>query len=120
MNSTPIIYQPHVIRVEDDSLTALNAEALAEKISAAVEGGKIYIVLDFENVRMIDSSALGMLVRMIKPIFTKGGDLKLAALDERVRGIMQLMRLHKVFDIHKSVASATGSFTIPAGRPAAS
>ena len=64
------------------------------------------LVLDLSQVPMMDSSGLGMVVSLLKKMSERKGDLRLAALSEKVRMLVEITRLQTVLDIYDSVDKA--------------
>ena len=83
---------------------------LREIVRDLAEKGNKHIVLNLGEVVYIDSSGIGELVKAHTTIRNKGGQLKLASLNQRVHDLLQITRLASVFDIEKDEASALRSF----------
>jgi anti-sigma B factor antagonist len=66
------------------------------------------IVLDLGDVHFIDSSGLGMLVRILAR--TGQDNLKLCGLTSRISETLKITRLSAVFDCYQSEAEALGAF----------
>jgi len=66
------------------------------------------IVLDLRGVHFIDSSGLGVLVRILAR--TGHDNLKLCGLTSRISETMRITRLSTVFDAHESEAEAIAAF----------
>ena len=64
------------------------------------------LLLDFTEVRYIDSSGLATLVQYYKNSRAYSGRLAVAGLTNRVSSIFELVRLSEIFDIYPSVADA--------------
>jgi anti-sigma B factor antagonist len=77
---------------------------------AGLVPGEPYIVLNLEAVEFLDSSALGLLVRLRSRAQNAGGDVKLCALPPRVTEILRVTKLHTIFDIQASEEDAVGAF----------
>jgi anti-sigma B factor antagonist len=78
------------------------------------------IVLNWHDVNYIDSGGVGLVVRLLNRTRTAGGDLKLCAVSERVREVLKITRLDKVFDLHEAEAEAIAAFgrlTLPVDTP---
>ncbi len=71
------------------------------------------IVLNWQDVNYIDSGGIGLVVRLLNRARTARGDLKLCAVSERVREVLKITRLDKVFDLHDTEASAIAAFRRP-------
>ena len=57
------------------------------------------LVLNFENVRFMSSSFLGLLVKIHKRVIDLGGHLQLVNLDPKIHKVFEITQLVKVFDI---------------------
>ncbi|MFZ4395433.1 MAG: STAS domain-containing protein [Kiritimatiellia bacterium] len=57
------------------------------------------VVVDLTGVDLLDSSGLGALVALLKRVSERGGDLKIAGLQKKVRMVFEITRAFKVFDI---------------------
>ena len=64
------------------------------------------LLLDFTEVRYIDSSGLATLVEYYKNSRSFSGRLAVAGLSNRVRSIFDLVRLGEIFGIYPTVAEA--------------
>jgi len=71
------------------------------------------MVLNFCDVDFIDSSGLGLLVRVLTRCRAAGGDLKLCALPDRISEVLKITRLQTLFQIHASEADAVHAFYEP-------
>ena len=59
----------------------------------------IQLIVDFSNVKFLTSSVLGLLIRISKKIYEKGGKLRLCAIDPKIMEIFRITRLDKIFEI---------------------
>ncbi|MDP6600826.1 MAG: STAS domain-containing protein [Phycisphaerales bacterium] len=64
------------------------------------------IVLNFENVNALSSSALGMLITINSKIGEKHGKLALACIKDPIREVFRITKLDKAFQIHDSMGQA--------------
>lgn len=76
-----------------------NQELIAQAQGLLEESS--YLLLDFSRVTFVDSSALGALVGLANYARSKGGDLCLLALPERIRALLRLTRLDQFFEIYE-------------------
>jgi anti-sigma B factor antagonist len=72
------------------------------------------IVLNWRDVNYIDSGGVGLVVRLLNRTRTARGDLKLCAVSPRVREVLKITRLDKVFDLYETEADAIAAFRRPA------
>jgi anti-sigma B factor antagonist len=76
----------------------------------AVKEKRDKVVINLKDVSYVDSSGLATLVEILKNLRAYGGKLKLAALSDKVRGLFEITKLDKLFDISADENSAVGSF----------
>jgi len=88
-------------------------EALRDRIRQLVQSGYTQIILNFEDVRYIDSVGLSTLVSTYTTTRREGGDLKLLNLTKRVHDLLQITRLSTVFEIYDTLEDAQRSFGSP-------
>jgi anti-sigma B factor antagonist len=74
------------------------------------------IVLHLGEVEFVDSSGLGAIVRSLTSTRQARGDLKLCNIPERVRKVLELSQLTKLFDSHESEEKAVAAFYRPGSR----
>jgi anti-anti-sigma factor len=73
-----------------------------------LRGGARKFLIDFDETAYIDSSGLGVLVTLSKKIREKGGELRLANLNDDLRALFELTRLDTLFQIADSREQALG------------
>jgi anti-sigma B factor antagonist len=68
------------------------------------------VVLNLADVNFIDSSGLGLLVRLLARSRAAGGSLRLCAVPTRIGDVLKITRLERLFDTHASEADAVAAF----------
>ncbi len=68
------------------------------------------ILLNLGDVTSIDSSGIGELVNAFTSVRSAGGELKLFKLNQKVHDLLQITKLHTVFDIQDDESAAIGAF----------
>ena len=86
------------------------AAALRETVKGALAQNR-QIVLNLQNVSYIDSGGLGTLVGLYSSAHSSGGDVKLAALSQRVGQLLQVTKLVTVFETFETEQDAVKSFS---------
>jgi anti-sigma B factor antagonist len=67
------------------------------------------VLVDLSQVTYIDSSGIASLVEGLQVAKKQKSDLALVAVSQRVRRVLELARLDKVFQIHPDLAAAMGA-----------
>jgi anti-sigma B factor antagonist len=68
------------------------------------------LVLDLRRVRFVDSSGLGAFLSCLRRANEHGGKLELCGLGPAVRAVFELVRMHRVFDLHPDREAALAAF----------
>jgi anti-sigma B factor antagonist len=72
-----------------------------------------YVVLDLGEVTFVDSSGLGLLVRLLNRTRTARGDLKLCAVRPPIAEVLRVTRLGTIFESYATAAAAIAAFYQP-------
>jgi anti-anti-sigma factor len=99
-----------VVGVNLARATLQEADSFKQLLFNAMEKGERKIVVDFSQCDFVDSTFLGSLVVSLKRMTQVGGDIKLVGFRPAVRSMMELTRMHKVFDCYETVQDAVKSF----------
>ncbi|MEI6175612.1 MAG: STAS domain-containing protein [Verrucomicrobiota bacterium] len=87
----------HVSNIHE--LTAGTAPEVKNQLRLNFADGLIHIDCDCSNLDFVDSSGLGALISMQKLANERGGKLRLLSLKPSVVQVLELTRLHRVFEI---------------------
>ena len=98
-----------VVLVTVEELDAGNIAEFKRRI-APVLTAHSKVVIDLSRVRFIDSSGLGAMLSCLRQLTAKSGDLKLCGLSKQVRAAFELVRLHRILDIHADRSKAVEAF----------
>ena len=80
-------------------LVMANAAATRKQIQQRVGAGSKLLVLDLGEAGFVDSSGLSVLVSALKAVRNVGGEVVLLNLTDGVRALIELTRMHEVFEI---------------------
>jgi anti-sigma B factor antagonist len=90
------------------SITNANAEEFSKQVLSSFQPG-LAVILNCKNLNFIDSAAISMLVHIRKQVTNQGGRLILTNVGDRIRLLLLITRLHKIFEIHESLQAAIQS-----------
>jgi anti-sigma B factor antagonist len=91
-----------------DAHTAPEFERFLEQVVR--DDGKRRLVLDFQGLEYISSAGLGVLMGLIEEVRAVDGDMKLAALPDKIFHVLDLLGFPIVFQIFPNVAEAEAAF----------
>jgi anti-sigma B factor antagonist len=88
------------------------SEKLRQFVTDALKHGP-FIVLDFHDVEFLDSSGLGLLARLLDRARAAAGNLKVCALSPKLRDVLRITRLDRIFETYESQDEAIAAFSSP-------
>ena len=89
-----------VFAAVEGEITLHNSPALrSDLLGLAHDRKPDHFVLDLAGVPYMDSSAIAVLVELVKTVRAGGGAVRLEALQPRVRGLLEIARLESIFEI---------------------
>jgi anti-anti-sigma factor len=96
------------------SIDALTADALVAALTAEMTAGNSHLVAAMGAVDYTSSAGLRVLLGTVKEARRRGGDLRLAAVQDRVKRVLDLSGFTGILRCYPDVPSAVESF---AARP---
>jgi len=90
-------------------LDATNVESVVERIFSLLNEGTLNIVADFEKLRYVNSTGLGILLHFSKSAKEKGGCFKIAHVNENVYEIIEIIGATTLLDIYDELDEAVSS-----------
>jgi anti-anti-sigma factor len=102
----------HVVENRDGEVTVLaavgviklgeSAREFASHLDRVLAGGSGPVLIDFEDVTYMDSTGLGELIAYLRRFEDEHRKLALVRPSRRIRALLELTRLDRVFDIFES------------------
>ena len=89
-------------------LVMANAQEARTAIRGLIDDGRTRLVLDLHAVQLVDSSGLSVLVSALKALQPHDGRVVLLSPSKGVRSLIELTRLHQVFEIFEDREAAIG------------
>lgn len=68
------------------------------------------ILVEFLNVTYIDSSGLATLIEMSQRLKKIGGQIRFSGMNQKIKNIFEVTKLHKLFEIFEDKAAALKDF----------
>jgi anti-sigma B factor antagonist len=93
------------------SIDTLTADDLLEVLQTQITAGNARLVGDMSGVEYTSSAGLRALLAAMKEARRSGGDLRLAAVTDRVHKVLQLSGFTTILRLYPDVDSAIESFT---------
>jgi len=96
-----------VSRVEmPEKITMANSDSTRDALTKIIDNGQQHLLLDLSNVTFVDSSGLAVFVAALKKAQPLGGQIVLLSPTKNVQALIELTRLHEVFDIYEDSNAA--------------
>ena len=83
--------------VIEGTLDAVTAPELRGVVDNIVGQNKREVTLDLSQLRLIDSSGVGVIVSLFKRVRANGGEVRIVGLKDQPKAIFRLLRLDRVF-----------------------
>ena len=90
-------------------LDATNVEFVLEKVCALLGDGFVHLVADFQKLRYVNSTGLGVLLHFNKSAREKGGSFKIANINENVFEIIEIIGATSLLEIYDDLNEAVAS-----------
>ncbi len=99
-----------VVDVAGNIVMGNTSKALRDAVADLLKDDARKIILNLGNVRYIDSSGIGELVRVSTLSRDQGISLKLSAVPKRIKDLMRLSGIAAMFESFEDEAAAVASF----------
>ncbi len=84
--------------------------ALRDLLHVMASKGQKKFLLNLRDLHFIDSFGIGELVRSYATVRKRGGELKLVHVTKKVQDLLEITRIHTLFEIHTNEHTALGGF----------
>lgn len=99
-----------VICVLKGEVNINNSPDLRKAFEGMIKRGEKKVVVDFTGVSYIDSSGLATLIEMFQRLKKIGGGLRFSNMEQKVKNIFEVTKLHKLFEIFDTREAALRDF----------
>jgi len=105
-------HQGHVVvmSLRGNLLGGPDADAFYNEVKSYLDQGSRRIVLNLGDVKLMNSSGLGILIKTLKPVREAGGDVHLACVTEKIDSLFVITKLYQVFKSFPDVEQAVRAF----------
>ena len=98
-----------IIKLPERLMMADAADARAT-LKETIEQGSGKLIINLSITEVMDSTGLGVVVRLLKTARNRGGEIYLCDMGNDVRALFELTRLHTVFKIFDDEPGALRAF----------
>ena len=86
------------------------ADKFQDEIEKVIHDGIKKIIIDLDEVKRMNSTGLGILMRGYMSMKNSEGNIKLVSLNESLKGILIMTQLNKIFETYQSLEDAIDDF----------
>ncbi len=101
----------HLLTVKGNLVQKEDTDKLQDKLMDMMDSNNAkLIVIDLKHVIIISSLGIGGVIRALRTVKEKKGDLKLSALNASVKKVFDITKLNELIEIHDTSDEAVKSF----------
>ncbi len=100
----------HVIRLKGDLKIGQPADDLRKTLEELLAHNDNRFVVNMQDVNMVDSSGIGVLVRSLTSAKKSGGSLKLVSPSKLTLQTLKMVGLLPLFEVYNEESEAVGTF----------
>ena len=98
-----------VVTIEGE-LAVPDSDRFKDFLMERIQGGTIDMVIDFSDVPTIDSSGISALLALLQASRRKGGDIRIASVNDRIEEVFNQVGLQHVFRTFNTRDDGVASF----------
>jgi len=99
-----------ILEVKGKMMGGPDSQLFQDTIKDQIARGHKRFIFDLAGVDWMNSSGLGILIGALTSIKNAGGDLKLAAVTEKIQSLFLITKLVTIFDSYENTDEALKSF----------
>ena len=99
-----------VLTVTGNMMGGPDTMEIHERVKSLSADGIKRVVIDLKGVKWMNSSGLGVLMACMTTLNNAGGKLKLSSVTEKVKSLLIITQLMRIFDTYESSERAVASF----------
>jgi anti-sigma B factor antagonist len=87
-----------------------DSQEFKDAIYKHLDKGTTKVVVNMAEVKRMNSSGLGILIQGLTSLRNKGGNMKLAGINDTMEGILVMTKLNTIFETYGTAEGAASSF----------
>ena len=99
-----------VMCILEGEINLNNSPQLRQAFDNIIKRNEKKVVVDFSSVSYIDSSGLATLIEMFQRLKKIGGQLRFSNIEQKIKNIFEITKLHKLFEIFDTQEMALENF----------
>jgi anti-sigma B factor antagonist len=103
----------YVLIVKGNLVQKDDTDKLQDRLLNMMESGKaMHIVIDLKHVSIISSLGIGGVIRALRTVREKDGEMKLSSVNASVKKVFDITKLNELIEIHNTSDEAVKSFAV--------
>ena len=102
--------RPVAVKQLPETLDAKQGRLFFSELESCMNVDRPCLVLDCSKVRLLDSSAVHLLLCCLEEAMKRNGDVKLAAIPAGATAVLELSGIDRLFEVYDTNAEAVSSF----------
>ncbi len=103
--------RPVVVKRMPEKMNLKQARSFFKEVQPFLNSDRPQVVFDMSRVRHIDAAGVDVILKCMRTIVRRDGDLKLAALSPQAAVVLELTRTGRLFEIYDTSTAAVKSFS---------
>jgi anti-sigma B factor antagonist len=99
-----------VVKQLPEKLSLEQGRVFLREIAHSLTADRPHVVLDFSDVRQLDSAGIHVLLHCLEEAMKRNGDVKLAAVPPAAAVVLELTKVDSLFETFGTAAEAVNSF----------
>lgn len=99
-----------VLHLSGKLMGSPDAAELDSKLHELVESKRTRVVANISGLNWMNSSGLGILISSLSRMRQNNGDLKLAAVTDRIQSLLTITKLNTIIETYTSIEDAIDSY----------
>ena len=109
--STSERHKAAIVEIKGKFFGSRDGAEYQRTIQQLLDDGQTHIVLDLSGTELMDSSGIGALIESAQQVRAKGGDIRLAGVEKKMKNLFLMTRLlGEVFQDYETVDGAAESY----------
>ena len=97
-----------ILEVPGPSLSNSNSKRFKDEMAPVIQMNQ-NLIFDMRGVQLVDSAGLGAILSCLRRLNANGADVKVFGLSKAVRALFELVRMHKLVEIHNTKEEAVSA-----------
>ncbi len=100
-----------LVKLEGKIIDQTTSQELVRNVTELLSADKNLVILNLEKIEYINSNGLNSLISILTKTRTRGGEVVLCNINEKIEKLLLITKLNSVFNIENSIEEAKKKLT---------